>query len=122
MAKIDDFKDFVKKNPRLVKYVKNGDSNWQNFYEIYDLYGEDKEAWKDYLNVETATATAAAATTAIGVGEVFNWLKNINLDSFQSGISNLQRVIGLVQDLSSKDDTKPNKEYKPRPMYKHFED
>lgn len=122
MAKIDDFKDFVKKNPRLVKYVKNGDSNWQNFYEIYDLYGEDKEAWKDYLNVETATATAAAATTTIGVGEVFNWLKNINLDSFQSGISNLQRVIGLVQDLSSKDDTKPNKEYKPRPMYKHFED
>ena len=122
MTKIDEFKDFVKKNPRLVKYVKNGDSNWQKFYEIYDLYGEDKEAWKEYLNVETATATATAATTAIGVGEIFNWLKNINLDSFQSGISNLQRVIGLVQDLSSKDDTKPNKEYKPRPMYKHFED
>ena len=119
MAKIDEFKDFVKKNPRLVKYVKNGDSNWQKFYEIYDLYGEDKEAWKDYLNVETAATTA---TTTIGVGEIFNWLKNINLDSFQSGISNLQRVIGLVQDLSNKDDTKPNKEYKPRPMYKHFED
>ena len=116
MAKIDEFKQFVKKNPRLVKYVKNGESDWQKFYEIYDLYGEDKEAWKDYLNIETQVAAA------FGVNEVFNWLKNINLDSVQSGVSNLQRVIGMVQDLSSKDDTKPTKEYKPRPMYKHFED
>ena len=51
MAKIDEFKEFVKKNPKLVKYVKTGESNWQKFYEIYDLYGEDNEAWKDYLNV-----------------------------------------------------------------------
>ena len=116
MAKIDEFKQFVKKNPKLVKYVKNGESDWQKFYEIYDLYGEDREAWKDYLNVETQVATA------FGVNEVFNWLKNINLDSVQSGVSNLQKVIGMVQDLSSKDETKPNKEYKPRPIYKHFED
>ncbi len=119
MAKIDEFKEFVKKNPKLVKYVKTGESNWQKFYEIYDLYGENQEAWKDYLSVETV---AAATTAAVGVNEVFNWLKNINLDSVQSGVSNLQRVIGMVQDLSSKDDTKPTKEYKPRPMYKHFED
>ena len=119
MAKIDEFKEFVKKNPKLVKYVKTGESNWQKFYEIYDLYGEDNEAWKDYLNVETV---ATAAATAVGVNEVFNWLKNINLDSVQSGVSNLQRVVGMVQDLSSKDDSKPTKEYKPRPIYKHFED
>lgn len=117
MAKIDDFKEFVKKNPKLVKYIKTGESNWQKFYEIYDLYGDSNEAWKDYLNVETA-----AATTAVGVTEMFNWLKNINLDSVQSGVSNLQRVIGMVQELSSKDESKPNKDYKPRPIYKHFED
>ena len=122
MDKKEEFKRFASLHPSLIKHIKNKSMTWQKFYEIYDLYGEDKEAWKEYLNVETATATAAAATTAIGVGEIFNWLKNINLDSFQLGISNLQRVIGLVQDLSSKDDTKPNKEYKPRPMYKHFED
>lgn len=122
MAKIDEFKEFVKKNPKLVKYVKTGESNWQKFYEIYDLYGEDNEAWKDYLNVETVATAATAAATAVGVNEVFNWLKNINLDSVQSGVSNLQRVIDMVQDLSSKDDSKPTKEYKPRPIYKHFED
>lgn len=122
------FKEFVKKNPRLINYVHNGDMTWQKFYEIYDLYGEDKEAWKNYLTEESTNSTVkAAATTAgtIGLVDVVNWLKNINLDNFQSGISNLQRVMGVVQDFTSKsgDTTETTKEaYKPRPLYRHFED
>ena len=118
MAKKDEFKDFVKKNPKLLNYVKNGESSWQKFYEIYDLYGEDKEAWKDYLPI----AISGAAASAIGFTDVLNWVKGINLDSFQNSIGNLQRVLGVVQDLGGKDDIKPKEEYKPRPMYKHFED
>lgn len=120
MSKVDDFKTFVKKNPKLLKYVKNGESSWQKFYEIYDLYGEEESAWKDYLGL--ATVTAAAATTT-SFADVLNWVKTINLDSVQQGVNNLQRVLGVVQDLSSKDDKKAStSEYKPRPMYKHFED
>ena len=52
----EKFKDFVKSNPILLKYVKDGKMTWQQFYEIYDLYGEDKEAWKDYLVRDTAPA------------------------------------------------------------------
>ena len=115
MAKIDEFKSFVKKNPKLVKYVKNGESSWQKFYEIYDLYGEDDDAWKDYLGVATVASTASLT-------DLFGWVKNLNLDSIQSGVNNLQRVLGVVQDLKGSDNTKPTNEYKPRPMYKHFED
>ena len=115
MAKIDDFKSFVKKNPKLVKYVKNGEGTWQKFYEIYDLYGEENEAWKEYLGV--ATTVAAAGTL-----DLLSWLKGLNLDSIQNGVNNLQRVLGVVQDLSVKDEKKPTEEYKPRPLYKHFED
>ena len=32
MAKMDDFKSFVKKNPNLVNYVKNDTMSWQKFY------------------------------------------------------------------------------------------
>lgn len=117
MGKIDEFKEFVKKNPKLVKYVKNGESNWQKFYEIYDLYGEDNEVWKDYLGVATEAAASGAALT-----DLFGWIKNINLDSIQSGVNNLQRVLGVVQDLKGNEESKPTNEYKPRPMYKHFED
>lgn len=117
MGKIDEFKIFVKKNPKLVKYVKTGESSWQKFYEIYDLYGEDDDAWKDYLGVENVSAASTASLT-----DLFGWVKNLNLDSIQSGVNNLQRVLGVVQDLKGSDTTKINNEYKPRPMYKHFED
>ena len=38
----EEFKGFVKENPSLLKYVQNGSKSWQDFYEIYDIYG-DKE-------------------------------------------------------------------------------
>lgn len=107
MAKIDDFKTFVKKNPKLVKYVKDGEASWQKFYEIYDIYGEDEEAWKDYIGIPATSAS------------LIGMLKGVNLDNFQNSINNLQRVLGVVQDLSGKE---KSSEYKPRPVYKHFED
>ena len=47
MSKVDEFKEFVRKNPKLLSYVKKGESSWQKFYEIYDLYGDNETAWKD---------------------------------------------------------------------------
>ncbi len=114
MSKKEEFKEFVKKNPKLVKYVRNGEGSWQKFYEIYDLYGENEDAWKEYLGIAATTAT-------VGAIDALSWLKNINLDSVQSGVANIQKMLGMVQELTSKDD-KPKEEYKPRPIYKHFED
>ena len=121
----EQFKTFVKNNPKLISYVKSGDMNWQKFYEIFDLYGEDKEAWKEYLTKEETAKAATAAAGTLGLAEIFNWIKNINLDNFQAGVNNLQRVVGVVQDLTTKktEDTTSSKEtYKPRPLYRHFED
>ena len=125
MSKVE-FKEFVKRNPRLIKYVKNDEMSWQKFYEMYELYGEDNDAWKDYLTDNTdakAEITKSNATT-FGLNEFVNWMKNINLDGIQEGIGNIQRVLGVFQDFSKKDSTTepPKQEYKPRPLYKHFED
>ena len=122
MDKKDEFKIFVKENPRLIKYIKSGEMTWQKFYEIYDLYGKDNNVWKDYLTEETDTVTKATAST-ISFNQIVNWIKGINLDDVQSGIGNLQRVIGMVQDLTNKEDGEVKKEeYRPRPLYKHFDD
>ena len=119
MDKKEEFKSFVKENPRLLKYVKSGEMTWQKFYEMYDMYGKENEVWNEYLTATTVAATASSFSFA----EMINWLKNINFDSVQTGIGNLQRVIGMVQDLTNKDTKEEKKEeYKPRPLYKHFDD
>ena len=76
MEKKEEFKSFVRKNPELLKYVKSGEMNWQKFYEIYDLYGEDKNAWSEYLKKEEKiTSTSSKNTT---VNDLFNFFKTID--------------------------------------------
>lgn len=124
MAKKDEFKEFVRKNPKLISYVKKGEMDWQKFYEIYDLYGEEETAWKDYLSQEEPVKSAAAGVaTGLGFSDIINFIKNIDLDSVQEGVNSVQRVLGVIQDFNGKDTSSPKKEeYKPRPLYKHFED
>ncbi len=117
MSSIDDFKGFVKKNPNLIKHVNNGSMTWQKFYEMYNLYGEEKDAWKDYIGVATI------AGTGLGIGEIFNYFKGINLDSIQNGVNSIQRVLGVLTDIKGNDkEASVKEEYKPRPVYKHFDD
>ena len=133
--KKDEFKEFVKNNPKLIKYVKNNEMTWQKFYEMYDLYGEDMSIWEEYISTnqeEVKTKVLEENTSKVGkvgiagltLSEVVNWFKNVDLDGLQEGIGNVQRVLGVVQDFSKKDSNtnieKPT--YKPRPLYKHFED
>lgn len=126
MGKMDEFKSFVKENPRLIKYVRTGEMDWQKFYEIYDLYGNEETAWEPYLKKEAVeerantTKVVEEASAPLGLASI---LKALDLDTVQNGVSSLQRVVGLLQELggkSSKVDEKPA--YKPRPIYKHFED
>ena len=123
--KKEKFKEFVKKNPRLISYVKNNEMTWQNFYEMYDLYGESEEVWKEYITKEEVKEVVnnvpKAGVTGLTLSEVVNWFKNVDLDGLQEGIGNVQRVLGVMQDFTKKDSKEVNT-YKPRPLYKHFED
>ena len=125
--KKEEFKEFVKKNPRLITYVKNNEMTWQKFYEMYDLYGETNDIWNEYIienkeDVKEVVNNASKAGIAgFALSDVVNWLKNVDLDGLQEGIGNVQRVLGVMQDFTKKDkEEKPV--YKPRPLYKHFED
>lgn len=120
--KKEEFKEFVKKNPQLLSFVKEGSMTWQKFYEMYDLFGEDESIWKDYLK-EKEEKIESTVKTGLTFTEFINWLKNVDLDGLQEGIGNVQRVLGVVQDFSKKNESTSSKSsYKPRPLYKHFED
>ena len=120
MDKISEFKEFVKNNNYLVSYVRDKKKTWQKFYEIYDMYGEDKSVWDEYLKNSSKEETKASNNT---FNEFLNMAKNMDVDKVQSGITSLQKAISLFGDLfiSSKTGNNSNN-YEPRPIYKRFDD
>lgn len=116
----ENFKLFVKSHPSLLKYIKNEQMTWQKFYEIYDMYGEDEKIWKDYLT-ESRQIPETKKSNISSLGELMGFVKNIDLDSVENGINSLQRVLGVLQDFGTNKTSSENN-YKPRPLYKHFED
>ncbi len=122
MNKKDEFKIFASKHPELSKYIKNGEMTWQKFYEIYDIYGEDTSAWSNYFNEKTAENNSSR-----GIGELPNFIKNIDMDSIQKHIQTAQKALGVIQELTTKspssDATNITKgPTTTRPINKFFED
>lgn len=113
----DNFKMFAKLHPELVGFIKSGDMTWQKFYEIYDIYGEDENAWSPYLNKTKSNMN--------NFTDIFN---NIDTDSIQKHINTAQKAIGVVQELASKGkgaeglSNIASGPINPRPINKFFED
>ena len=115
MSKKDEFKVFAKTHPELVESIRNGDASWQNLYEIYDIYGDDDRAWKNYLKKSTPTS----------VNPITDIVKNIDMDSVQKHINAAQKALGLVQELTNKGSSSVGSikaPVNPRPINKFFED
>ena len=123
MAKIDNFKLFVKNNPNLITYVKNNTMSWQKFYELYDLYGEDNSVWNEYLNKETTVnTTKTESKKSSKFSDILDMAKNLDTNKLQDSISSVQKAIGLIGDILVKDKKPDASTYNPRPIYRRFDD
>ena len=112
MDKKEAFKAFISKHPELIKYVKEKQNTWQDFYEIYDIYGENEVAWEKYFN---------NSSNDDSIGELTSLFKNINMDNVQKHITNAQKAVSLIQELTSKS-TSDIVNKTPRPITKFFGD
>lgn len=116
MSKID-FKNFVKKNTNLIKFVESGETTWQKLYELYDLYGETSDVWNKYLKTNTGISNNS------NFKDLVNMIKGVDLNTVQSCLNSLDKAIdafkGIIPTTSKTTDIN---NYEPRPTYKYFED
>ena len=120
---LESFKTFVRESPNLANFVTKGERSWQDFYDMFNLYGANNSVWDKYLG-KTAITTAAAGT-AFSFKEIFNMIKNVDMREVQSGIGSIQKGLGYLQDIVNTkidDVVSTRSTYEPRPMHKHFDD
>ena len=111
----ETFKMFAKKHPELANSVINNQITWQKLYELYEIYGENNDIWN------TFTTKTDVSSSIASLKDIFNNFKNIDLNSVQKGITNLQKTLGLLQELGVGNKTN-QLPYEPRPLYQYFED
>lgn len=147
MSKLEEFKKYVKKYPKLISYVKEGKMTWQDFYELYDIYGENDEVWSKYIS-ESSSMNASninsnntntnnsintdgvssddsnkESKSITSVGDVVKMIKNMDVNKVQDGISSLQKAVDLFSTIFIKDGSKTGgSTYTPRPIYRRFDD
>ena len=112
MDKKEEFKSFAKEHPELITYIENNkDSSWQKLYEIYDIYGNDYDTWKKYLNTNN--------------NKITDIVKNLDIDTIQEHITNAKKALGVIEEITSKGkDTISSIKgpLSPRPLTKFFGD
>ena len=128
MKSKEEFKGFVKEHPELIKFVRNGSMTWQKFYELYSLYDDKDEVWKEYINPNSENINVKInnkSNSNFGVNDVFNMFKNMKPEVLQQNINSIQKFLGFIQEFVGDSDrikTPPRNNYTPRPTGNMFED
>ena len=114
--KKEEFKKFVRNHPELINYVKNNKMTWQQFYEIYDLYGEDNSIWNSFKDINESKNNNLTGT----IKEFLNLFKGIDAKKVQSTLTSLSKAIEAFKNTDNNLNNLNN--YDERPKYKYFED
>lgn len=126
---LDAFKSFVKKHPSLAKNVSK-DQTWQDFYNLYALYGEDSNVWNQYFtdeqNNKTKPAISERGESSVGgfsLKNILNIFQGMDVNELQKGIVSLQKGLGYISTMFAKEETPTRQSsYEPRPIHKYFDD
>ncbi|MCA1053389.1 YlbD family protein [Rossellomorea aquimaris] len=106
--KVKEFKEFVRKNPKIIKDVRNGNTNWQDLFEDWYILGEEDTRWDSYRDGEKSSEAKAVDSNKNGwfdsVGEL---VKNMDANQLQSHINNISEVLGTVQGVISQFSSNP---------------
>ena len=110
---LEGFKEFVKTKPNLVDYITSKEMTWQDFYDLYVLYGPNNSIWDKYNG---------KINNDFSLSNMFERIKNIDMNEFQQGIGSLQKGIGYLKALVKDEPRESRESYEPRSMYKYFDD
>jgi hypothetical protein len=121
MENLEQFKLFVRKLPTLRNDVVNNKYTWQQLYEMYILYGKDHEIWDQY---KLKTGNTSQVIAGLDLNTIISMVKNIDLVTLSNGLDGIQKALGVVSTMVSKDEpTKQQGNYQnERATFRRYDD
>ncbi|MEC1363769.1 YlbD family protein [Bacillus subtilis] len=97
---INDFKQFVKKHPKLIKEVRKEQRSWQDVYENWVLFGESDPIWDPYRELEEASeAVPETPQKNDFVSKMVTAVKKMDVNQMNEQINKMSQSISSLQSL-----------------------
>lgn len=109
---VKQFKEFVKKNPKLIKEVRNGATTWQDLYEEWYLLGEDDSRWDPFREGDQGKDVnkdkkKEENKTGDWVSKMLDAVKSMDSEQIQGQINHLSQALGAIQGVLTQFQGKP---------------
>lgn len=104
-AKLDEFKEFVKRHPLLKGMVNSKQKTWQQLYEDYCILGENSvsdlvEETKEEETKKTVKSSEKTSTSTEDlIKTVVGYVKKIDPDQVTKTVTSIQKVLELFGGL-----------------------
>lgn len=104
-SRMDDFREFVSRYPKIRDDVRGGKRTWQNVYEEWYLYGEQDPQWSKYRDSqEEKKPTNQNANPSLNdsIKTIFSYIQKVNPDSLNRSLNTIQKVVQIAQTFGTK--------------------
>ncbi len=98
MSSMDEFKEFVKKYPKLKEEVRLEKRSWQNIYDEWKLYGDDGSysKYKDDSSNNNTRVNNDQDANDDTVKQIIGYVKKLNPDNVTKTVSAVQKILSMV--------------------------
>ena len=104
---VQEFKQFVKRHPKIIKEVREGKATWQELFEEWYLLGEDDPRFLPYKEnngnqTEDAGKKAGKDTNQTTFfNNLLQTFRNMDMNQLQSYIGQLHDALGAARNFLS---------------------
>lgn len=102
---IDEFKQFVRRHPKLIQEVQTQEKSWQSLYENWIMFGEKDEMWSPYRQAQSEEVKEEKAlkqsepTKADFMSKMVSAVKKMDADQMNEQINKMSQSISSLQSL-----------------------
>lgn len=104
-AKLDEFKDFVKRHPLLKSLVDNKEKTWQQLYEDYCILGEEAFNDEEKPQLNKKEENKSSNNTEDLIKTIVGYVKKIDPDQVTKTVTSIQKVIELISGFTASSTT-----------------
>ncbi|PLR84086.1 hypothetical protein CVD25_12790 [Bacillus canaveralius] len=98
---VEQFKDFVKANPKIIQEVRKGNTTWKELYEDWYLFGEDDSRWDSFREGKKPVIKESGEKKTDWIAQITSVIKKMDQNQMEEHIQNISQALTAVQGVIS---------------------